>query len=248
MLLVIIPTYNEVSTIESLVRRIYTSFTDPDEVVDVLVIDDGSTDGTREVLRRLEGEGTCSLLPRPGKLGLGTAYREGYAYALERGYDFVVQMDADFSHDPCHLQPMLECAKSNQGLVVGSRYTRESRFEDYPISRTVMSLGANLLARAVLGISCNDLTTGFKVFSRPVLAELMQRGLSATGYEIQLETTMRASQAGFQVYEFPIVFRDRRHGTSKMSLAEVLRFGQILLRFAGASRERVRDRNPEPMR
>lgn len=212
--LVIIPTYQERDNLPRLVPQILSQ----DGRLDVLVIDDASPDGTGEIADRLAAESPrVHALHRPGKLGLGTAYLAGFRWGLERGYRWLLQMDADFSHDPAHLPQFLR-ALAAYDLVLGSRYV-EGRVTivNWPIARLLLSYFANVYARRVTGIPIWDLTGGFKAFRREVLEAVDLQRVESEGYSFQIEMNMRSWNRGFRICEIPIVFVDRTSGESKMS-------------------------------
>lgn len=211
---VVVPTYNEAENLEPFVRALLAAAPD----VHVLVVDDNSPDGTGRIADRLAGElGSVEVLHRPGKAGLGRAYLAGFADVLGRGADLVLEMDADFSHDPADV-PRLIAASERADLVLGSRYVEGGGVEDWGLPRRMLSRGGSLYARVVLGVGVRDLTGGFKCFRRRVLEELDLKAVIADGYGFQIELTYRAIKAGFRVEEVPIVFRDRRAGSSKMNV------------------------------
>jgi dolichol-phosphate mannosyltransferase len=216
--LVIIPTYNERENIE----RIATLVLEQDPRLSVLVVDDGSPDGTGEIADSLsDGNPRVSVLHRPGKMGLGTAYITGFRWALERDFEYVFEMDADFSHDPRHLPEFLAAA-AEADLVIGSRYLeRRVTVVNWPIARLMLSYAANIYARIATGLKIWDLTAGFRCFRRAVLAAVDLEAVRSNGYAFQIEMTFRASRKGFRIREIPIVFTDRTEGTSKMSGAIV---------------------------
>ena len=212
--LIIIPTYNERENI----KRLLPDVLGRDARFDVLVIDDASPDGTGEVADAMAAENDrIHVLHRPGKLGLGTAYLEGFRWGLDRGYDILFEMDADFSHDPAHL-PQFMKAIEDADVVVGSRY-REGRVTvvNWPISRLLLSYFANVYARTITGLPVSDATSGFKCFRREVLEAIDLDRVESEGYAFQIEMTMRAWKKGFRIAEIPIVFADRDVGESKMS-------------------------------
>lgn len=211
--IIAIPTYNERENIVNLVRAIRSAA----PATDILIIDDNSPDGTGKIADEMAArDNTIHVMHRPGKLGLGTAYIAGFHYAIERGYDFVFEMDADFSHDPRYLEPLLHAAQTAD-LVLGSRYVPGGGVEDWGVVRRLISRGGGLYARVILGVPIHDLTGGFKCIHRRVLEAIELETVRAEGYVFQIEVTYRALLAGFKVTEVPIVFRDRRVGTSKMS-------------------------------
>jgi len=212
--LVIIPTYDEASNIPQLLPQVLSQ----DECIDVLVVDDGSPDGTGQIADRMASENSrINVLHRERKLGLGTAYLAGFAWALEREYDLILEMDADFSHDPKHLPEFLE-AIQDADLVLGSRYL-DGRVTvvNWPMGRLLLSYGANIYARVVTGLKVCDATGGFKCFRRRVLEAIDLDGVRSNGYAFQIEMSLRATKKGFKIKEIPIVFVDRSDGTSKMS-------------------------------
>ncbi len=212
--LVIIPTYNEAINIRELIPRVLAQ----DECLDVLIVDDGSPDGTGKLADGLAAEnGRVEVLHREKNLGLGTAYKAGFKWALEREYDLIFEMDADFSHDPKHLRQFL-AAIADADLVLGSRYL-EGRVTvvNWPMARLVLSYGANIYARIVTGHKLWDATGGFKCFRRKVLEAIDLDRVRSNGYAFQIEMSFRASKKGFRIKEIPIVFVDRTDGTSKMS-------------------------------
>ena len=216
--LVIVPTYNERENVARLIETVLGE----DPRLEVLVVDDGSPDGTGDIVQGIAAQtDRVHLLRRAKKLGLGTAYVAGFRWALERQYDFVFEMDADFSHDPTHLPDFLESIQSAD-LVLGSRY-RDGRVTvvNWPISRLILSYFANVYARFVTGLPVWDGTGGFKCFRRQVLEAIDLTKVRSNGYAFQIEMSMRAWKRGFRIVEIPIVFVDRTEGQSKMSKAIV---------------------------
>ena len=212
--LVIVPTYNERQNVEKLIESVLGQ----DRRLNVLVVDDGSPDGTGELVDRIAaGNGRVHALHRPRKMGLGTAYIAGFKWALERGFDLVFEMDADFSHDPNHLPQFLEAA-GEADLVLGSRYRHgKVTVVNWPIARLILSYSANIYARAVTGMPLYDATGGFKCFRRAVLEAIDLNDVRSNGYAFQIEMSFRAWRRGFRIVEIPIVFVDRTEGESKMS-------------------------------
>ena len=212
--LVIIPTYNEREN----VRRIIDHVLKQDGRIEVLIVDDGSPDGTGEIVRELEAaDSRIHLLERARKMGLGTAYIAGFRWALERDYQYIMEMDADFSHDPSHLPQFLR-AIQDADLVLGSRYQQgRVTVVNWPITRLILSYSANLYARAVTGLPVWDATGGFKCFRRSVLEAIDLSRVRSNGYAFQIEMSYRAWKRDFRIVEIPIVFVDRTEGTSKMS-------------------------------
>lgn len=212
--LVIVPTFNERENIARLIENVL----EQDPRLELLVVDDGSPDGTAEIVEGIMAASSrVHMLRRPKKMGLGTAYVAGFRWALERGYDYVFEMDADFSHDPNHLPQFLR-AVEGADLVLGSRY-REGRVTvvNWPIGRLILSYFANVYARWVTGLQVWDATGGFKCFRRAVLEAIDLTKVRSNGYAFQIEMSYRASHRGFRIVEIPIVFVDRTEGTSKMS-------------------------------
>ena len=212
--LVVIPTYNEAVNLPSLVPQILAQ----DPRLEVLVVDDASPDGTGRLVDEMaQGTARVHALHREAKLGLGTAYIAGFQWALERGYDYVFEMDADFSHDPAHLAEFLR-AIVNADLVLGSRYLGgKVTVVNWPIGRLMLSYWANVYARWVTGLRIWDLTGGFKCFRRRVLEAIDLSKVRSNGYAFQIEMSVRAWRKGFKLAEVPIVFVDRTEGQSKMN-------------------------------
>jgi dolichol-phosphate mannosyltransferase len=212
--LVIIPTYNEKQNILPIIQAI---FEQKIERLDVLVVDDGSPDGTGNIVDELAGTDTrVHLLRRESKLGLGTAYVAGFRYALERDYDRIIEMDADFSHDPRVLSRLLE-ASTESDIVIGSRYIKGVNVVNWPLQRLLLSMFASYYTRLVTGLPLRDCTAGFKCFRRQVLENIELERIQSDGYSFQIEMNFRAWVKGFTIKEIPIVFIDRAAGTSKMS-------------------------------
>ncbi len=210
----ILPTYNEAENVEPIVRAARAQLRAGDRI---LIVDDNSPDGTGEIADRLAREvEDVDVLHRPLKQGLGRAYLAGFQHALDGGAELVLEMDADFSHDPADL-PRLIAAAADADLVLGSRYVAGGRVTDWGLLRKLVSRGGSWYARVVLGVKVRDLTGGFKCFRRSVLEALDLESVHADGYGFQIELTYRALKAGFRVDEIPIVFRDRRVGQSKMN-------------------------------
>jgi dolichol-phosphate mannosyltransferase len=212
--LVIIPTYNERDNVAAIAPQVLAAAPD----VHILFVDDNSPDGTGAVLDDMAAaEPRVHVLHRAGKLGLGTAYLEGFRWGLARGYAYLFEMDADFSHDPRYLPVMLERARAGVDMVIGSRYVAGGGTVNWGILRQIISRGGGLYARTVLGVPIRDLTAGFICYRRQVLETLDLDGIRSSGYGFQIEMKYRVLQAGFRVEEVPIVFEDRRVGQSKMS-------------------------------
>jgi dolichol-phosphate mannosyltransferase len=212
--LVIVPTYNESEN----VTRIVPLILEQDPGLDVLVVDDNSPDGTGQLADALaEANSRVHVLHRAGKEGLGRAYLAGFRWALERNYAFIFEMDADFSHDPQHLPEFLAAIRGTD-MVLGSRY-RDGKVTvvNWPMTRLMLSYGANIYARAVTGLRLGDATGGFKCFRREVLMAIPLDQVRSNGYAFQIEMSFRAWKRGFRIAEIPIVFHDRTEGESKMS-------------------------------
>lgn len=212
--LVVVPTYNERNNVTRLIGEIL----EQDYSLDVLVVDDSSPDGTAGAVRELAARNPrVHLIERPGKLGLGTAYITGFRWALERGYSYIFEMDADFSHDPKHLPEFLR-AIQHADLVIGSRYyLGRLSVVNWPITRLFLSYAANLYARFVTRLQIYDATAGFKCFRREVLEAIDLTQIKSSGYAFQIEMHFRVWKKGFRIVEIPIVFVDRTEGESKMS-------------------------------
>jgi dolichol-phosphate mannosyltransferase len=213
----ILPTYNEAENIEALVRAVLPRLAGTGLEHTVLVVDDGSPDGTGAIADRLAEElSAVRVLHRPAKAGLGRAYLAGFERALAEGAELILEMDSDFSHDPADL-PRLIAAAGAADLVLGSRYVPGGGVENWGALRRMLSRGGSWYARMLLGVPVRDLTGGFKCFNRRVLERIDLEGVQTDGYGFQIELTYRAIQAGFTVTEVPILFRERREGQSKMT-------------------------------
>ncbi|WP_136514085.1 polyprenol monophosphomannose synthase [Geomonas edaphica] len=211
--IVVIPTYNERDNLEKLVREILAL----DPAVELLVVDDNSPDGTGQLADRLGAEtGRVSVMHRSGKLGLGSAYREGFARALDMGADLVVQMDADFSHDPAMIPYFFEEARQAD-LVIGSRYLNGVSVVNWPLRRLMLSYFASVYTRVITGLTISDCTSGFKCFRADTLRAIDLSSIRSDGYSFQIEMNYRCKEKGFLISEIPIIFIDRHAGTSKMS-------------------------------
>ncbi len=213
--LVIIPTYNERENITRIVRAVFAQ----DVPLHVLVVDDGSPDGTAELVKDLQNQhpGQLFLLERSGKLGLGTAYITGFRWGLEHGYEFLLEMDADFSHNPDDLSRLRAACLEKADLSVGSRYVRGGRLDNWPFLRILLSYGASLYVRLITWMPVKDPTAGFVCYRRKVLETIDLDKISFVGYAFQIEMKYAAWQLGFRIKEVPITFTDRVEGTSKMS-------------------------------
>jgi dolichol-phosphate mannosyltransferase len=215
---VILPTYNEAENLERIAGAVLEQLPEGGRI---LVVDDNSPDGTGEIADRLaDSTESISVLHRERKEGLGPAYLAGFHVALDVGAERIIEMDADFSHDPAYLPTLIEATESAD-LSIGSRYVLGGGVEDWGPMRRFISRGGSAYARRALGLPIRDLTGGFKCFRREVLESINLDTIEARGYAFQVETTYRAIRAGFRVVEVPIVFRDRREGSSKMSKAIV---------------------------
>ena len=230
--IVIIPTYNEKENIEAITRKVFSL---PGEF-QILVIDDGSPDGTATIVKGLQAEfpERLHLLERSGKQGLGTAYLTGFKWSLEHGYDYIFEMDADFSHNPDDLLRLYAaCAEQGADLAVGSRYCHGVSVVDWPMSRIIMSYYASAYVRTVLNMKVYDTTAGFVCYSRKVLETIDLDAVRMKGYGFQIEMKYTAYRLGFKIHEVPIIFTNRQLGTSKMSsgiFGEAF-WGVIKLRF-----------------
>ncbi|WP_256010591.1 polyprenol monophosphomannose synthase [Desertivirga xinjiangensis] len=213
--LVIIPTYNEKENIEKIIRKVFSlthSF-------HILIIDDGSPDGTASIVKHLQGEfaGKLHIEERSGKLGLGTAYIHGFQWALQHTYEFIFEMDADFSHNPEDLVRLREACLADADVAIGSRYIKGVNVVNWPMDRVLMSYFASVYVRFITGINIQDATAGFKCYRRKVLSTINLNKIRFVGYAFQIEMKFTAIQHGFRVVEVPIIFTDRTEGTSKMS-------------------------------
>jgi dolichol-phosphate mannosyltransferase len=224
--LVVVPTYNERENLERAALSIRRCG------YDVLVVDDSSPDGTADLARQLgEQDGGIMLLQRPGKLGLGSAYVEGFRYGLERGYDLFVEMDADGSHRPEYLPAIVQAAAANGGLALGSRYVPGGAVVGWGWHRRLLSSGANLYCRLVLGLRVRDCTAGFRCYTRALLSAIDLDRVFSQGYSFQVEMLYRCVRLGFPVTEVPIRFEDRVAGQSKVSQGEVSKALLAVLRL-----------------
>ena len=213
--LIISPTYNESKNIASLVELVFTL----DENYHLLIVDDNSPDGTADHVEKFQQRyKNLHLAKRPGKAGLGTAYKFGFKWALERDYDIIVQMDADGSHDANEIPSMIRGLEKDD-LIIGSRYVHGVSVVNWPIRRLILSYGANVYSRVITGLPVKDATGGFKSWKREVLASIDIDSVKSQGYSFQIEMNFRAWQKGFSINEHPIIFIDRTVGESKMSKA-----------------------------
>ena len=214
--LVIIPTYNEKENIRDITNAVMTL----PVPFELLIIDDGSPDGTADIVRELQTEfpNRIHLIQREGKLGLGTAYIRGFAFAVEHGYDYIYEMDADFSHNPNDLVALYEaCANGGADLAIGSRYIKGVNVVNWPMGRVLMSYFASIYVRLVTGLPIKDSTAGFKCYHRSVLETIDPEKIHFIGYAFQIEMKFTAWKHGFHIVEVPIIFTERAKGNSKMS-------------------------------
>jgi len=238
---VVIPTYNERANIEALVRAVLAQ----GECFDVLIVDDNSPDGTGEIADTLAAATPrVSVLHRSGKLGLGSAYRQGFRVALDQGADYIIEMDADFSHDPAMLPRFIE-AMGEADVVIGSRYLNGVSVVNWPLRRLMLSYFASVYTRVITGLDLRDCTSGFKCFRREVLEAIDLDSIRSDGYSFQIEMNYRCREMGFRLAEIPIIFIDRHAGTSKMSKKIVreavfmvwrLKIGSMVDRLTGRRR------------
>ena len=216
--LVIIPTFNEKENIENIIRAVFGL----DEVFQVLIVDDGSPDGTASIVKELQHEFSDKLhiLEREGKQGLGTAYIYGFKWGLKNGYDFIFEMDADFSHAPDDLPRLLKaCREDGFGMAVGSRYCKGGHIENWPFTRWLMSYFASVYVRMILWIGVKDTTAGFACYQRKVLEKIDLNDIWFIGYAFQIEMKYSTLRTGFKIKEVPVTFTDRVLGQSKMDMS-----------------------------
>lgn len=213
--IVIIPTYNERENIENIIRKVFSL----EGGYDILIIDDGSPDGTAAIVKRLQQEfpERLHMIERPGKLGLGTAYITGFKWSIDKGYDYTFEMDADFSHNPEDLPRLYQACKDGADLAIGSRYCDGISVINWPIGRIIMSYYASVYVRTILGMKVYDCTAGFKCYSNKVLRTIDLDKVEMKGYGFQIEMKYTTYKLGFKITEVPIIFVNRRAGTSKMS-------------------------------
>ena len=213
--LVVIPTYNEKENIVKMIRKVFSLKT----TFHLLIVDDNSPDGTANIVKSLQKEFTDKLylIERSGKLGLGTAYISGFNWALERGYDYIFEMDCDFSHNPDDLEKLYAAAINGADLAIGSRYISGINVVNWPLGRVLMSYFASLYVRIVTGMKVKDTTAGFKCYKRKVLETIDFNKIKHVGYGFQIEMKFTAHKFGFNIVEVPIIFIDRQEGTSKMT-------------------------------
>lgn len=229
--IVLIPTYNERENIENIIRKVFSL----EGGYDILIIDDGSPDGTAAIVKRLQQEfpERLHMIERPGKLGLGTAYITGFKWSIDKGYDYTFEMDADFSHNPEDLPRLYQACKDGADLAIGSRYCDGISVINWPIGRIIMSYYASVYVRTILGMKVYDCTAGFKCYSNKVLRTIDLDKVEMKGYGFQIEMKYTTYKLGFKITEVPIIFVNRKAGTSKMSggiFGEAF-WGVIKLRF-----------------
>ncbi len=233
--LVVIPTYNEAENIAKVIEKVLSVSSDSE----VLVVDDNSPDGTAKIVDEISGiNNRVHILNRTRKSGLGTAYIAGFRYAIDHGYDYVMEMDADLSHDPADIPKFQEALMNHADVVVGSRYAfGGASVLNWPLKRLLLSYGGNIFARVVTGVPVHDMTAGFKAFKIGVLKAIDLGAIRSNGYAFQVEMNVRAYRSGYKIIEVPIVFAERRVGESKMSkkivfegvkIVLLLGFGRIL--------------------
>jgi len=213
--LVIIPTYNERENVEKMVRKVFSLATP----FHLLIIEDNSPDGTAQIVKGLQDEfaNRLHIYERKGKLGLGTAYIAGFKWALEHGYDYIFEMDCDFSHNPDDLERLYEAARKGADVAIGSRYISGINVVNWPLGRVLMSYFASKYVRLATGMKIMDTTAGFKCFRRKVLETIDFDNIKLKGYGFQIEMKFTAWKFGFNIVEVPIIFTDRKEGSSKMS-------------------------------
>ncbi|MCX6295620.1 MAG: polyprenol monophosphomannose synthase [Bacteroidetes bacterium] len=234
--LVIIPTYNEKENVERMIRKVF-SLTFP---FHVLIVDDGSPDGTADIVKRLmtEFQGRLFIEERKGKSGLGTAYIHGFKWALEKNYEYIFEMDCDFSHNPDDLIRLREAAVNGADVAIGSRYVKGGKIENWPKGRVLMSYYASVYVRMVLWVPIYDTTAGFKCYRRRVLEQIDFNAIKFVGYAFQIEMKYLAYKLGFKLVEVPITFTDRIEGVSKMSkgIFKEAFWGVLQMRFKNISK------------
>lgn len=229
--LVVIPTYNEIENIEAIIRAVFSL----SKTFDLLIVDDNSPDGTAQKAMELQSEfpGRLIVEVRPGKAGLGTAYVYGFKWAISRKYDYIFEMDADFSHNPADLERLHEACEKGADVAIGSRYSTGVNVVNWPLSRVLLSYFASVYVKFITGMKIHDATAGFKCYKRKVLESVNLDNIKFVGYAFQIEMKYRAYVNGFNIVEVPIIFTDRTRGESKMSNAIIKEaiFGVIALRI-----------------
>lgn len=213
--LIIIPTYNEKENIEKLIRKVFSL----EKFFHILIVDDGSPDGTADIIKNLQNEFPKQLhiQERTGKLGLGTAYIHGFKWALNKEYQFIFEMDADFSHNPDDLAKLYKATVKSEGISIGSRYVKGVNIVNWPMSRLLMSFFASKYVKLITGMPIHDSTAGFKCYKRKVLETIKLDKIQFVGYAFQIEMKFNAWKYGFNLVEVPVIFTDRTEGASKMS-------------------------------
>lgn len=230
--IVIIPTYNECENIEKIIRAVFAL----EHGFHILVVEDNSPDGTADIVRRMQEEfpERLYMIERTGKLGLGTAYIAGFKWSLEQGYDYIFEMDADFSHNPADLPRLYDaCAHDGADVSIGSRYVSGVNVVDWPLGRVLMSYGASKYVRLITGIPVHDTTAGFVCYRKEVLQMMDLDKIRFKGYAFQIEMKFTAWKLGFLIKEVPVIFVNRKEGTSKMnsSIFGEAMFGVIRLKW-----------------
>ena len=253
--LVVLPTYNESATIAEMLRRIRASATprgsgvSPANQIDVLVVDDNSPDGTADLAEALAAElGGIEVLRRPGKAGLGSAYREGFKVGLARGYEALVEMDADLSHDPSVLGDLLAELEGGADIVIGTRYMPGGKIPDWPWHRRAISRAGNVYARFMLDLSARDATSGYRAYHRRALERINLTAVRADGYGFQVEMAYKVERAGGLLAEVPIEFHDRTFGRSKMSSRIIVEALTLVTWWGLSGRFRARRKRRAPAR
>ncbi|MFN3378770.1 MAG: polyprenol monophosphomannose synthase [Runella zeae] len=246
---VVIPTYNEIENIEAIVRKVF-SLAQP---FDILIVDDGSPDGTALKVKQLQSEfsGQLHLLERKGKQGLGTAYIHGFKWALKEGYRYMFEMDADFSHNPNDLVRLYEaCAVEGHDVAIGSRYIKGVNVVNWPMGRVLMSYFAGVYVRFVMGVDIMDPTAGFICYKREVLQGIGLDDIRFVGYAFQIEMKFNAWKYGYKLTEVPIIFTDRTRGESKMStkIFKEAVLGVLYLKIRSFFKTYVRHNEPQPIK
>ncbi len=213
--LVIIPTYRESENIKAVIESIYSLSVE----FDILIIDDNSPDGTADIIKGLQKKhSNLFLIERPGKMGLGTAYLTGFDWAIDKGYSYIYEMDADFSHNPADLERLYRaCETDGADVAIGSRYISGVNVVDWPLSRVLISYFASIYVRIVTGMKIKDTTAGFKCYRKDALRNIRNYRIRSVGYAFQIEMKFTAWKLGYKIVEIPIIFTDRKQGTSKMS-------------------------------
>ena len=240
---VVAPTYNEAENIQAFVAAVRAAV----PAADLLVVDDNSPDGTGALAEQAAAElGQVKVLHRPGKQGLGSAYRNGFQVALDEGYDVVVSMDVDFSHDPTVIRSLIAGVESGADLVIGSRYVKGGATEGWPLHRRLLSRWGNRYTGVLLGLGVHDATSGFRAYRASALRDIDPSSTAAEGYAFLYELVRRLVMSGHSVAEVPIVFRDREHGTSKMSSRIIVESMLLVTRWGVA--DLVKRRRPSRQR